>query len=242
MIRLHSGQFCFQPSLLGSLDKSRRRCTSLQASTGDFCRCNKKLQLSLCFILRNAAPPSSFKNQINESAVSPHDYAESPMLFLPRLCRLSVLRLPPRTASGAAERLHIQGRHVSEEMYLQRDDSEPEECGRGCTQHDPSGSVPPHVIPHYSGSRGLRARPYYNRQGHGIHSQAAARMRSCNTWRPFANMQALHIRMKPAARAPLRWRGTGMLPTEAEKAEAAHCKRLLPFIKKQPCTEAPSRI
>lgn len=104
-----------------------------------------------------------------------------------------VLRLPPSTASGAAERVHVQGRHVSEKMYFQRDDSELEECGRGCKQHDPSGSVPAHVIAHYSGSFGIRARPYYNRQGHGIHS--------CTMWRPFANMQALHIRMIRQRRA-----------------------------------------
>lgn len=54
-----------------------------------------------------------------------------------------ILRLPWRTAS---ELLYIQGRHVSEKVYFQRDDSELKECGRGCKQHDPSGSVPPHVI------------------------------------------------------------------------------------------------
>lgn len=56
---------------------------------------------------------------------------------------VSILRLPWRTAS---ELLYIQGRHVSEKVYFQRDDSELEECGRGCKQHNPSGSVPPHVI------------------------------------------------------------------------------------------------
>lgn len=94
-------------------------------------------------------------------------------VFLPIFRSLSILRLiwglPLRTASGAAERLHIQGRHVSEKMYFQGDDSEFKECGRGCKQHDPSGSVPPHVIAHYSGSLGIRARPDYNRQGDEIH-------------------------------------------------------------------------
>lgn len=74
----------------------------------------------------------------------------------------------------------MQGRHVSENMYFQGDDSELEECGRGCKQHDPSGCVPPHVIAHYSGRLGIRARPYYNRQGKAAkstrrHSVAHAR-------------------------------------------------------------------
>lgn len=88
-----------------------------------------------------------------------------------------------------------QGKCISEE----RDDSELKECGRGCKQHDPSGSAAPHVIAHYSGRFGIRARPYYNRQGDEIHSQAVGRIRPCTIQRPFANMQALHVRMKPAA-------------------------------------------
>lgn len=41
--------------------------------------------------------------------------------------------------------VYIQGRHVSEKVNFQGDDSEIKECGRGCKQLDPSGSVPPHV-------------------------------------------------------------------------------------------------
>lgn len=34
---------------------------------------------------------------------------------------------------------------MSEKVNFQGDDSEIKECGRGCKQLDPSGSVPPHV-------------------------------------------------------------------------------------------------
>lgn len=116
-------------------------------------------------------------------------------VFPPILCRFQAdLKAPAEEQLS----LYIQGRHVSGKMYFQGDDSELKECGRGCKQHDPSGSAPPHVIAHYSGRSSDQARPYYNRQGDEMHSQAVGRARRCSMWRPSANMQALHICMEPA--------------------------------------------
>lgn len=56
--------------------------------------------------------------------------------------------MAPRLISESA---YIQGRHVSEKVNFQGDDSEIKECGRGCKQLDPSGSAPPHVTALFGG-------------------------------------------------------------------------------------------